>query len=157
MTCDLFSTKPITHGGWDKLAAILEMASSSSTFSSMKMFKFWLKFHWSLFLAVQLTLKISFGLSNGLALNRWWTITSTTDGAYASPDLCDLTHWGRDKSTAILQTFAGAFSSMKMYEFWFRFHWRLFLKVQSTRRQTIIWTNNGWFTDAYLRRSAPMS
>ena len=39
-----------------------------------------------------------------------------------------LTHWGRDKMPAIFQTtFSDAFSWMKMYEFWLRFHWRLFL------------------------------
>ena len=34
-----------------------------------------------------------------------------------------LTHWGRDKMAAILQTiFSNAFSWMKMYPFWLRFH-----------------------------------
>ena len=41
-----------------------------------------------------------------------------------------LTHWGRDKMTAISQTtFANAFSSMKMYEFRLKFHWSLFLRA----------------------------
>ena len=44
-----------------------------------------------------------------------------------------LTHWGRDKMAVIFQmTYSNAFSWMKMYEFRLRFHWRLFLGVQST-------------------------
>ena len=44
-----------------------------------------------------------------------------------------LTHWGRDKMAAILQTtFWNTFSWMKMYEFWLQFHWMLFLRVQLT-------------------------
>ena len=44
-----------------------------------------------------------------------------------------LTHWGRDKMAAVSQTtLSNAFSGMKMLEFWLRFHWSLFLRVQST-------------------------
>ena len=44
-----------------------------------------------------------------------------------------LTHWGREKIDAILQTtFSNAFSRMKMYEFRLGFHWSLFLRVQLT-------------------------
>ena len=44
-----------------------------------------------------------------------------------------LTHWGRDKMAVISQTtFSGAFSWMKMYEFWLTFHWNLFSRVQLT-------------------------
>ena len=44
-----------------------------------------------------------------------------------------LTHWGRDKMAAISHTtFSNAFSWMKMYEFRLRYHWSLFLWVQST-------------------------
>ena len=67
-----------------------------------------------------------------------------------------LTHWGRDKIAAISQTtFSNAFSSLKMCEFWLKFHWSLFLNVNQkysnigsdndlapTRRQAIIWTND---------------
>ena len=45
----------LIHGGWGKIADILQ-TTFSSTFSSMKMVEFWLKFHWSLFLRVQLTI-----------------------------------------------------------------------------------------------------
>ena len=44
-----------------------------------------------------------------------------------------LTHWGQDEMAAIFQTrFSNAFSWMKMQEFWLRFHWCLFLKIQLT-------------------------
>ena len=44
-----------------------------------------------------------------------------------------LTHWGRDKIDAILQTtFSNAISWMKMFEFRLRFHWSLFLRVELT-------------------------
>ena len=48
-------------------------------------------------------------------------------------EVCSLTHWGRDKMDAISQTtFSSAFSSMKMFEFWLKFHWSLFVGVQLT-------------------------
>ena len=44
-----------------------------------------------------------------------------------------LTHWGRDKIDAISQTtFSSAFSWMKMYAFWLKFHWSLFVRVPLT-------------------------
>ena len=69
----------------------------------------------------------------------------------------ELTHWSRDKMTAIFQeTFSDGFSWMKMYEFWLKFHWSLFLRVQITlfqhcsdnglapnRQQAIICPNDG--------------
>ena len=45
----------LTHWGRDKMDAISQ-TTSSSAFSWMKMFEFRLKFHWSLFLGVQLTI-----------------------------------------------------------------------------------------------------
>ena len=46
---------------------------------------------------------------------------------------CALTHRDRDKIAAIFQTtFPNAFSWMKLCEFWLRFHWSLFLRVQLT-------------------------
>ena len=48
-------------------------------------------------------------------------------------DTLDLTHWGQDKMDAIAQTaFSNAFSLMKMYKFWLKLHWILFLMVQLT-------------------------
>ena len=60
-----------------------------------------------------------------------------------------------DKMAAISQTmFSGAFSWMKSFVFWLKFHWNVLLRVQLTathpgsdnglapnRRQAIIWTN----------------
>ena len=59
-----------------------------------------------------------------------------------------------DKMVVISQTtFLNVFSWIKMFEFWLKCHWNLFLQVQSTesissgnglvpiRRQAIIWTN----------------
>ena len=44
-----------------------------------------------------------------------------------------LTHWGRDEIDTIWQTtFLNSFSSMKTYEFWLKFHWSLFVRVQLT-------------------------
>ena len=44
-----------------------------------------------------------------------------------------LTHWGRDKMAAILQTtFSNAVSWMKVYEFRLIFHWGLFLRFKLT-------------------------
>ena len=44
-----------------------------------------------------------------------------------------LTLWGQDKTDATSQkTFSSAFSWMKMFEFWLKFHWSLFLRAQLT-------------------------
>ena len=45
----------LTHWGWDKMAAVFQ-TTLSNAFSWIKMLWFWLKFHWSLFLLVQLTI-----------------------------------------------------------------------------------------------------
>ena len=49
VNCDL------THWGWDKMTAISQ-TTISNVFSWMKILEFQLKFHWSLFLTVQLTI-----------------------------------------------------------------------------------------------------
>ena len=72
-----------------------------------------------------------------------------------------LTHWGPDEMAAILQTiFSKAFSSMKIFVFWLKFHRSLYLRVYlidnnlvlvriiglaPNRRQVITWTNDGLF------------
>ena len=74
----------------------------------------------------------------------------------------------RDKKGAISQaTFSNAFSWMKMYEFWLKFHCSLDqLTISSTgsdnglapsRCQAIIWTSDGYFTDTYMHHWASMS
>ena len=43
----------------------------------------------------------------------------------------NLAHWGHAKMATIFQTsFSNAFYWMKMYEFWLKFHLKLFLRVQ---------------------------
>ena len=60
----------------------------------------------------------------------WFIITVPADA---------LAHWGRDKMAAIFQTtLSNTFSSMKMYKFWLKFHWSLFLRVQ-------LITSQHWF------------
>ena len=71
-----------------------------------------------------------------------------------------LTHWGRKKIDAILQTtFSNAFSWMKMFEFRLQFHWSLFLKVQLTifGAKPLSDPVMAQFNDAYMRHSASMS
>ena len=58
-------------------------------------------------------------------------------------------------------TFWSAFSWMKMFEFWLKFHWSSSIGLDNglvlSRRQAIIWTNDSYITDAYKRHSASMS
>ena len=51
-------------------------------------------------------------------------------------EISGLKHWGGDKMATFIQmTYSIAFSWIKMYEFWLRFHWGLFLRVQLTMFQ----------------------
>ena len=71
------------------------------------------------------------------------------------PGVNELTHWGRDKMAPIFQaTFWNAFSFMKMYKIWIRFHWSLFLRVQLTIFQHWLrwWLGDGQATWHYLRQ-----
>ena len=62
--CLLYRTLcPLTHWGRDKMAAIFQ-TKFSDEFSRMKMYKFWLRFHSSLFPRVQLTILLT-GSDNG--------------------------------------------------------------------------------------------
>ena len=66
-----------------------------------------------------------------------------------------LTHWGRDKMAAISQTIISkAFSWMKMFEFWLRFHWIMFQRVQLTIFQHWFgwWLGAGQATSHYLNQ-----
>ena len=74
-----------------------------------------------------------------------------------------LTRWGRDNMGAFTQTFSNAFSWLKTFCFNFDSHSPKFvpkgpIKCSSigwdnglapARRQAIVWTNVGWFADAY--------
>ena len=71
-----------------------------------------------------------------------------------------LTHWSHGKMATIFQTtFWNRFSLIKLYEL--KFHWIFFprgpfknisdwVQIMAWRRQAIIWTSDGKFTDAYL-------
>ena len=72
----------ITHLPLDKMTAFSQRIFSD-TFSWMKSFVVWLKFYWSLFLRVKLTIT-SIGSENGLAPNRRQAIIWTNT---------DLIHW----------------------------------------------------------------
>ena len=72
----------------------------------------------------------------------WWSSTLVTSvcaaGLYYGRtyskrlSLIGLTHWGRDKMADVSQTtFSNVFSSMKMCEFRFKFHWSLFLPINN--------------------------
>ena len=65
----------------------------------MKTYKFWLRFHWSLVLRVQLAI-FQHWSDNGLALSRWQAIIWTNDGLFtdvyfASLGLNELNHCGQ--------------------------------------------------------------
>ena len=70
----------LTHWGRDKMAAISQ-TTFSSAFSWMKIYKFRLGFHWSLFLRVQLTIFQNWfrqwlGAVQATShyLNQWWLV-----------------------------------------------------------------------------------
>ena len=91
------------------------------------------------------------------------------NGSIGSVLLKQLTHWGRDKMAAIFQTtFENGFSWMKIYEVRLRFHWSFFLGAQSpyssigsyngltpTRRQAIIWINDGYISPMHMWVTQP--
>ena len=65
-------------------------------------------------------------------------------------------------------TFSNVFASIKMFEFRLNSHWKLVHSglinmidldngLAPTRRQAIIWTNDDYFADVYMRHSASMS
>ena len=83
----------LTHWGRDKMAAISQMAFSNA-FSWKKKYKFRLRFHWSLFLRVQLTIfqhwfRLWLGAyqATSFYLSQWWL---DYQRIYASPGLNDL-------------------------------------------------------------------
>ena len=77
-----------------------------------------------------------------------------------------LTHWGRDKMAAVFKLIF----LKKINKFWLTFP-RSFSQVYNSQQfsigsdnglapigwQGIIWTNDAYFTDAYMRRTASMS
>ena len=84
----------LRHWGRDKMAAFFQMTSSSA-FSWMQIYEFWLGFHWTLFLRVQLTkfehwfrYCIGAGQATSYCLNQWWFVYLRI---YASVGLNELT------------------------------------------------------------------
>ena len=67
-----------------------------------------------------------------------------------------LTHWGRDKMAFILQTtLSNAFSWMKMLEFGLKFHWSLFLRLQTLGpRQNGLYFADDTFKRIFLNENA---
>ena len=72
------SLNVLTHWGRDKMAAIFQTTFSNG-FSWMKIYEFWLTFHWSLFLGLQLTIfhhwfRKWLGADQATShdLNQWW-------------------------------------------------------------------------------------
>ena len=68
----------LTYWGWDNMAVILQTAFPNA-FSWMKMYEFWIKFHWSLFLRFLLTIFqhwyrwwLGADQVTSLYLNQWW-------------------------------------------------------------------------------------
>ena len=89
----------LTQWGWDNMATIFRM-TFWNRFSLMKIYEFRLKFHWSLFQGIQLTIfqhwfRSWFGADQATNhyLNQWWLVYRCI---YASPGLNEL-NWGDTK------------------------------------------------------------
>ena len=108
--------------------------------------------YWNLVLGVKISVWnkvilpwMEYFLSQGAKyIVRWGTSPHTpllmhnTDISYL---LCNewLTYWGLDTMAAILQTtFSNTCSSMKIFVFRFKIHWRLFLRIQLTIKSTLV-------------------
>ena len=98
----------LTHLLLDKMATILQMISPVA-FLWMKSFVFWLKFHWRLFLRVQLTIYqhwfrkwLDTDQATSHYLSQWWWIYWRI---YASLGLNELTHWPLGDLEIILQMY----------------------------------------------------
>ena len=76
----LYMDQHSTHWGRDKMDAIFQ-TTFSKAFSWMKMYEFQLRFHWSLFLRVQLTTS-RIGSGNGLVTVRRQAIIWIDDGLF---------------------------------------------------------------------------
>ena len=93
-------------------------------------------------------------------------------GLNVSTSVTLLSHWSRDKITAVFQTaFSNAFSLIKISVFWLRFQWTMLSRVQLTILQLLVqimvWRRTGdkppsepvvvEIGDAYMHLSASMS
>ena len=91
------------------------------------------------------------------ALFKWPTTTREKSRRFEEQWLRQtlflLIHWGRDKmATNFLMTFSKAFSRMKIYEYWLRFHWSLFPRIKLTILQHWFrqWLGASQVTSHYL-------
>ena len=114
---------------WAKFAAISSLKSGSQ----QNEFPLNLNYNWTCVGEKCTNMALcSIAVANGF-LDYLSIIMLATILRHKSPVRCHLTHWGRNKMDAILQTtFWSAFSWIKMFEFWIRFHWSLFLRVLLT-------------------------
>ena len=97
------------------------------------MYEDWNLLHWNLFVFCILFQSIMPPRKNWLCRITNKHFTRLVPVAKGTHGMWSLAHWGRDKMNAISQpTFSNAFSLMKMFEFWLKFHWSLFLRVQLT-------------------------
>ena len=114
-----FTKHCLSHWGRDKMAAILQMTFSNTLFW-MKTFEFRLKFHWSLFLRVQLTISqhrfrewLGADQATSHYLNQWCPRLSTY--IYVTPpqwvntatcaDIIDYDHWHQTDGITLKNAF----------------------------------------------------
>ena len=131
----------------------LKISSAKWSFSAPMCRKQWCYFRMANGRLLRLLISLCYvvyatqGLDNGLARTppmgwlSWLRFECNTD-CRDGPDDCigwvtkhtwDLTHLPLDKMAAISQTlFSDAFSWMKSFVLWSKFHWSLFLRVQLT-------------------------
>ena len=87
-------------------------------------------------------------LSKHLAFSLWITRHEdywlSTDFQWCLVAYATLTHWGRDEMNNISQTtFSNVFSSMKMFEFRLKFHWKSPINNIPALVQIMAWCRSG--------------
>ena len=147
--CRLDSTKPLSE---PMLTYIYKYQLDPKEFISMKFYLKFKNFHsrkciWTCRqqngghfvqggLVNQIGIELKMRMNNYTHMNLWHIITHPCPNfnhTMAVQLNCHLTHWGRDKMDAILQTtFSSAFPWMKMFKYRLKFHWILFLRVKLT-------------------------
>ena len=101
--------------GWDTMAAI-NQKTFSNAISLMKMYDFLLRFHWSLFLRVQLTIFqhwfrqwLGASQTTSHCLNLWWLVYWCI---YASLSCNELTHWVNSLRPSVVKWHHRSWSSL---------------------------------------------
>ena len=87
-------------------------------------------------------------------IDRW----STNQCFIPNTDsILSLSHHPQDKTAAISHaTYSEAFSWMKSFVFWFRFHWRLFLRVQLIQHWFRWWLGAEYATSHFWTNADPI-